>query len=106
MAFDHENHTIDEAGFQRHKETGHLIGIEGAPPEKHPEAGSEYPKWVKPHHHHVHRHKLEGGGEHVSTPHFTQHHVRRDNGEVTVLVHTPEEEAVALADPNAAPIGA
>lgn len=106
MAFDHENHVIDETGFQRHKETGHLIGIEAAPPSRHPDHGGEYPKWVIPHHHHVHRHR-HGDVEHVSTPHFMQHHVHRDTGDVHVLVHTAEEEALARANPHAeARIGA
>jgi hypothetical protein len=99
MSFNHEEHYLDEKGFQRHKETHHLIGIEGAPPAKHPDDGAEFPKWVKPHPHHVHR-QHRGDVEHVSTPHFTQHHVRRDSGDVTVLVHTPEEEAKALAAPD------
>lgn len=95
MAFDHENHVIDEAGFQRHKETGHLVGIEGSPAVAHPEAGAEYPKWVKPHASHVHRHR-----DHVSTPLFSEHHVHRD-GAVHVLVHSPEEAELAFADPHA-----
>jgi hypothetical protein len=96
MAFDHENHVIDAAGFQRHKETGHLIGIEGAPLAAHPHAGDEFPKWVKPHSNHI-----ETQGERSVTPRFPEHHVRRHDGEVSVLVHTPEEEALALADPKA-----
>lgn len=96
MSFNHDEHYLDEKGFQRHKETHHLIGIEGAPPAKHPDEGSEFPKWVVPHHHHVHQR-----GEHISTPHFPQFHINRNGGEVTVLVHTPEEEKHALSDPHA-----
>ena len=95
MAFDHENHVIDPAsGFQRHKDTGHLIGIEGAPPAQHPDAGSEFPKWVMPHASHVVMHPIHG---HVTTPHFAEHHVDRQSKDVTVLVHDAEDEARALA---------
>lgn len=101
MAFDHENHTIDPVtGFQIHKETGHRIGVDPAPPGPvHNDA--DWPKWVKPHDGHVHRQRHGDGPEHVSAPHFPHHHVNRASGEVTVLVHTPDEEAVALADPHA-----
>ena len=96
MAFDHENHIIDPAtGFQIHKETGHRIGVDPAPPRP-VHADTDWPKWVKPHDNHIHRH-----GDHLSTPHFPSHHVNRDGGDVMVLVHTPEEEAAALADPLA-----
>jgi hypothetical protein len=101
--FDHENHFLDEKGFARHKETGHLIGIEGAPAEKHPDVGGGFPRWVVPHADHVVR-EQRGDIEHISTPHFTQHHVRRHDGEVTVLAHTPEEAEFALAAPAAAPL--
>lgn len=92
MAFDHRHHYVDEKGFARHKETGHLIGIEPRPPEKHPDEGSEFPKWVTPHHSHVHR-SPRGV---ISTPGFLQHHETRD-GEVHVVVHDADDEARALS---------
>lgn len=106
MAFDHENHVIDADGFQRHKTSGHLIGIEEAPPVKHPEDGAEWPKWVVPHESHVVRQK-RGDVEHISTPHFQHHHVNRADGVVTVLAHDAEEEAKAMAEHGyEAPMGA
>jgi hypothetical protein len=96
MAFDHENHYLDEKGFARHKETGHLIGIEAAPPKKHPDEGGEYPKWVVAHTGHIQR-GLRGG---VSTPEFGEHHAARD-GTVSVLVRDEEDELRAISDPKA-----
>lgn len=96
MAFDPNEHYLDADGFQRHKETHHYIGIQGAPPPENPDAGGEYPKWVVPHQNHVHQR-----GEHISTPHFPEHYVNRANGEVLVLAHTEEDGKRAAADPNA-----
>lgn len=95
MAFDHENHYLDERGFQRDKKTGHLVGIEQRPAVAAEHA--DFPKWVGPHIGHVHRHPATG---HVSTPHFAEHHEGRD-GEVTVLVIDAEDEERALAPPTA-----
>jgi hypothetical protein len=93
MAFDPEYHIIHpENGFQVHKDTGHRIGLDSAPHARVTDE-TEWPKWVKPHDSHVHQQ-----GDHISTPHFPQHHVDRATSEVTVLVHTPEEEAHALAE--------
>lgn len=95
--YDPNLHYIDAKGFARDKKTNHLLGIEEAPPERHPEEGSEFPKWVSPHPNHVHR-----LGERVSTPAFDAFHVdRQDN--VTVLVKDAAEEKLALADPHAPP---
>ena len=96
-AFDPKHHYIDEHGFQRHAETHHLVGIEQAPPAKHPDHGSEFPKWVKLNLRQIHR---DANG-HVSTPGYEKHFVRRD-GVVEVLVHDAAEEARAIADPLAA----
>ena len=99
MAFNHEEHELDPVtGFQRHKDTKHLIGIEQAPSIPSP-VGDEWPKWVVPHANHV-----VSQGVSVSTPHFTQHHKNRHDGVVSVLVHTAEEEELALAE-RPVPIG-
>src|SRR4029077_21277555 len=95
MAFNHDEHELDPVtGFQRHKDTKHLIGIEQAPSVPSP-VGDEWPKWVVPHANHV-----VSQGASVSAPHFTQHHKNRHDGVVSVLVHTAEEEELALADPH------
>jgi hypothetical protein len=106
MAYDPEIHEPDaHTGLLRHKHTGRLVGIEHVPPYERsapaatsfPEkpASPDYPKWVAPHETHVHRRKM-GDHDHITTPHFTEHHVDRDTKAVTVLVHTPEEETKAL----------
>lgn len=92
--YDPNLHFIDRNGFARHKDTGHLLGIEPAPPKRHPQEGSEFPKWVTPHHHHIHR-----VGDRLTTPKFAHFHVDREDG-VTVLVKNAAEEAFALADPG------
>ena len=98
MAFDSVHHTVDPVtGYHIHKATWHRVGIDPAPIAKHPEAGSEYPKWVTPHPGHVMHHPLYG---HVSTPHFSDASVDRD-GTIKVRVEDADEEAKALADPNA-----
>lgn len=93
--FDPKLHYYDAKGFARDKRTHHLLGIEEAPPPRHPNEGAEYPKWVTPHRGHV-----KGMGEGVSTPLFPDFHVNRISGDVTVLVHDAEEEARAVTDPN------
>ncbi len=52
----------------------------------------EFPKWVEPHASHV-----VTKGDHVSSPAFPDFHVSRDDGKFSVLVHSAEEEAKALA---------
>lgn len=54
-------------------------------------AHKEFPKFVEPHKSHIVMH-----GDHVSVPHFPEHHVDRD-GKVTVRVDDEEHEAKALA---------
>lgn len=96
--FDPKLHYYDQDGFMRDKKTNHMIGVQQAPPAHHPDEGAEYPKWVTPHPGHV-----KGTGDSLSTPLFPQHHVNRVSGDVTVLVHTAAEAALAAADPNAKP---
>lgn len=92
--YDPKQHYIDpKTGFARDKTTGHMLGIEPAPPPRHPDEGAEFPKWVSPHPGHVHR-----LGDRISTPRFEHFFVdRADN--VTVKVRDAAEEAYALADP-------
>jgi hypothetical protein len=53
----------------------------------------EYPKFVKPHPSHV-----VTQGDHVSTPAFPEFHVDRMTREVTVLVHSVDEEQIAILE--------
>src|SRR5674476_898112 len=95
--FDQENHTIDpQTGFVIHKDDGHLIGIEQEPASV--VRGVAWPKWVVPHDSQVQRKKTEGAPDHVSTPGFTDYHVNRVTGEVTVLVANEDEEKVATGE--------
>lgn len=97
MAFDPEVHEFHpETGFIVHKDSGHPVGLHSAPIRRVSDE-TEWPKWVTPHENHV---VLFGGGQ-IATPRFVHHHVNRVNNAVTVMVHTPEEEAFALADPLA-----
>jgi hypothetical protein len=98
MAFNHENHTIDPAtGYQVHKDTGHRIGLDQAPPQ--PTGNDrEWPKWVAVHDSHVMRRKMEGAPDHVSVPAFPDFHVNRNDGVVTVLVRNEDEEKLAAAE--------
>lgn len=100
MSFNPDEHYIDGAGFQRHKETHHLVGIEGKPHQRVAE-DEEWPKWVKPHPNHIKRQAKLGGAPHTSTPGFECFVNDREGGEVTVKVHDEEEEKRALADPHA-----
>jgi hypothetical protein len=99
VAFDPNIHDFHpHSGLMRHKETGRLVGIEHHPPHDVVDlpkpADPEWPKWVTPHESHVVRTK-RGDHKHIATPRFAEHHVHRDTSEVTVLVHSPEEEDMA-----------
>ena len=59
-------------------------------------AFKEFPKHVEPHESHIVRQEAAGMPPHVSVPAFGEHHVDRA-GKITVLVHSVEEEARALA---------
>ena len=83
MAFDAAQHTTDpQTGFAIDRDTGHLVWIEQAPAPvvRH----FDYPKWVVPHESQVITKKVDGYPDHVSTPGFSDYHVNRVNGEVTV----------------------
>jgi hypothetical protein len=69
-----------------------FMGLVPAEPAQHKDAGSEYPKWVEPHHSHVHHDAM---GE-VSVAGF-DFHIDRATRKVTVLVHNFTEEAKATA---------
>lgn len=108
-------------GLMRDAETGHLVGIEQVPVIPHPELGAEYPRWVTPHESHVsirqpdseevegekkaEKAKLKKDGDGlivprdsvVSVPGF-EHHVRRHDGALTVLVHDKDEEGRAMGE--------
>lgn len=97
MAFNHEEHFIDPAsGFQKHKETGHMIGIEQAPARR-VNHETEYPKWVKVHDGHVRRHQLTGQ---VTTPDWGNPDVNAALNEIKVLVHNEDEEMRAMSAPE------
>lgn len=94
--FDPALHYIDSKGFARHKDTGHLLGIEEQPPKRHPNEGAAFPKWVTPHPNHITRQ-----GDRMSAPHFHPDHFHVDRTDnVTVQVRDADEEAFALADPH------
>lgn len=57
-----------------------------------------FPKWVQPHESHIVRKEMDGAPAHVSAPGFSEVHVNRIDGAVTVLVANEDEEARALAD--------
>ena len=59
-------------------------------------AFKEFPKHVEPHESHIVKQEVPGLPPHVSVPMFGEHHVDRE-GRITVLVHSVEEEARALA---------
>lgn len=102
MALDPEKHEIDPAtGFAVDKESGQLIGVTQAPVKRLTDE-VDWPKWVIPHPGHVVRKQVDGAPDQVNTPAFPEHHVDRVSGGVTVLVATPEQEAVALSDPSGA----
>ena len=108
-------------GLMRDAETGRLVGIEQVPAIPHPELGAEYPRWVTPHESHVsirqpdseevegekkaEKSKLKKDGDSlivprdsvVSVPGF-EHHVRRHDGAITVLVHDKDEEGRAMGE--------
>lgn len=93
MAFDPNEHVIDPAsGFQRHKVTGHMIGIEQAPAKRVSDE-TEYPKWVTAHLSHV---KRDAFGN-ISTPAFTENFQTRF-GDVHVLVNNEDEEVKAMSE--------
>lgn len=85
------------ADFLRHPETGHLIGIEQAPPAATTQSTdpAQYPKWVTPHVSWVQR---DASGRPMA-PMFAHQHVDRTNPEnFQVMVNSPEEEERALAE--------
>lgn len=67
-------------------------GLVSAPIAKHPEDGSDFPKWVEPHRSHI-----EQKGDVIAVPGF-EWHVDRDTKVVNVLVNDAEHEAKALAE--------
>lgn len=109
-------------GLLRDDVTGHLVGIEQVPVVPHPEVGAEYPRWVTPHASHVSIRKtdaelaregdkptekteLKQDGDNlivprdsvVSVPGF-EHHIRRHDGSIMVLVHDKDEEARVMGE--------
>jgi len=98
MAFDpaiHDQHP--ETGLHIDKRTGLPAGLAPLPIVR-VNHDDEYPKWVVPHSDHIGRHPQN---DYVVTPLFTQHHLNRVNGEVTVLVHNEDEELRAMTGPAA-----
>lgn len=95
---DQDNHIIDPVtGFAKHAETGHLIGIEQAPAAR-VHRDIEWPKWIVPHESHIIRKKVDGAPDAVSTPAWSQCHVNRVDGAVTVLVANEDEEKAATSE--------
>lgn len=98
MALTNDNHVIDpHTGFAVHPHTGHPVGLVAAPHAR-VSAAEDFPKWVAPHASHVVRKEMPGAPDHVSVLRFKDWHVNRDSGAVTVLVHTDEEEKLAVAE--------
>jgi len=98
MAIDYERHEIDpRTGFAVDKESGHIVGLMSAPP---PRVAPEikYPTWVVAHESQIVRRKVEGSPDHVSTPGYTDFHVNRADGVVTVLVKDEEDEKRATSE--------
>lgn len=86
MAYDADNHEHDPVtGFLRHRQTGHLVGIEQAPAPV-ADVPTDYPKWVEPHVSHIARQ-----GEHIAVPGH-EWHIERGTNKVTVLVGDDEAE--------------
>lgn len=102
---DPKQHIVDpETGFHVDKDTGRMVGIEEAVKPR-VELNPEWPKWVVPHESHVSRIKREGFSDHVTAPLWSQFHVNRVDGVVTVLVKDEDEEQKALAAQVAAEEG-
>lgn len=91
----HESHTVVQRrvpmqGFLRDSETGHLKGIEQAPPVV--SFPGEWPKWVLVHESHV----VKQGDNNEVVQGFEEAHRDRSNGKFSVLVRNPEDEKRAL----------
>lgn len=91
----HESHTVVQRrvpmqGFLRDSETGHLKGIEQAPPVV--SFPGEWPKWVLVHESHV----VKQGEHNEVVQGFEEAHRDRSNGKFSVLVRNPEDEKRAL----------
>jgi hypothetical protein len=91
----HESHTVVQRrvpmqGFLRDSETGHLKGIEQAPPAV--SFPGEWPKWVLVHESHV----VKQGDNNQVVQGFEEAHRDRSNGKFSVLVRNPEDEKRAL----------
>lgn len=94
---DPNQHVVDpDTGFHVDKDTGRLVGIEEAVKPQ-PQLNPEWPKWVVPDESHVSRVKREGFPDHVTAPLWSDFHVNRVDGVVTVLVKDEDEEHRALA---------
>lgn len=96
MAFDHELHKLDpETGLQVDKETGRPIGLVSPNIVKAASPDPDWPRWVVPHPNHV-----VVQNDRPTVPAFPEFHIRRHDGQLTVLVHNAADEATALADPH------
>lgn len=94
---DPKQHIVDpDTGFHVDKDTGRMVGIEEAVRPQ-VELNPEWPKWVVPHESHVSRVKRDGFPDHVTAPLWSQFHVNRVDGVVTVLVKGEDEEQRAVA---------
>jgi hypothetical protein len=92
MAFDPEQHEIDpRTGLMVDKDTKHFVGL--VPPPAAEVKDVEFPKWITPHESHIHRQESPGAPDHISTDQWETHVDRAGN--VTVLVHDAEAEALA-----------
>jgi hypothetical protein len=93
MAFEPERHEIDpRTGFIVDRETGHPTGLVPKPVLRVSD-DHEWPKWVLPHASHIVRDAFGN----VAVPSFPEFYIRRHDGEVTVLVHDADEEAMAFS---------
>jgi len=93
MAFDPNQHKLDDQGFIVDKETGHRVGMEN-PAHVSPQ-DVQYPKWVKVHDDHVMRQNAQGE-PHISVAKWP-FEVDRTNNQVRVLVKDAADEADATS---------
>lgn len=103
MAFDPKLHAMDPVtGFMVDKETGQMAYVQPKPVVSPPV--TEYPKWVPVHESYIVRKKTEGAPDHVSVTGYSDFHVNRVDGVVTVLVADEDAEKAAGAAFEAAPL--
>lgn len=99
MAIDDRHEIEPHTGFAVDKDSGHIVGLMQAPVAR-VAPDIEFPAWVAPHQSRIQVKKTEGAPDHVSVDGFSDIHVNRVDGAVTVLVKDAEEAERALAGPS------